>query len=333
MISRITLSIILFVSLAFVMRFGSAQSETLYDSIMQNRFFQKTIILSVPHAAKEIRERVLLGCLLFHDENLSSKRNMSCAACHPIDKGGMDGKRFSTGSNGKTAGRNTPTLFNLSLAYRYGWTAKYDSLEELTEIILLNKDRIGGEWANIIRYLTNENKYAGMFKSFRDSSISKENVVLALTSYIRSLNTPDSPFDRFLKGDPYAVTHIALSGFMEFKNHGCIACHQGVLAGANMVSPIGVFSDFGENPKKDDSDTGLMRDTGKSEDKNVFRVPQLRNVAITPPYFHDGSAPELKDAVLIMGMLQLGYEMGSDEIDRICEFLYTLTGKTDGFSK
>jgi cytochrome c peroxidase len=149
----------------------------------------------------------------------------------------------------------------------------------------------------------------------------------AIADFERSLLTPGSRFDRYLDGDRQALTHEELKGYELFKSYGCIACHQGVNVGGNLYQRLGVMQVYGEGSAAADSvDVGRMAITGKPEDRFVFKVPGLRNVGLTAPYFHDGSVETLAQAVVLMGQLQLGVAIPTDDVARIVQFLHTLTG-------
>jgi len=279
-------------------------------------------VLSVPD-----RGKVDLGRRLFNDTRLSRSHNMSCASCHDLDRGGADDRARPVGSDGKPLDYNSPTVFNASANFRLNWRGNFRSLEEQNDAVLLDPRLMNADWPELLARLRADPDYPVQFKANYGSPPDRPNVLDALAAFQRSLVTPDARFDRYLRGERGAITPEEEQGYRLFKDYGCTACHQGVNVGGNLFQQFGIFyNPFAARPTIVEADLGRFTLTGQASDRHVFRVPSLRNVAVTAPYFHDGSAPALAEAVETMGRSQLGRELSSDDIARIVAFLKTLTG-------
>ena len=286
-------------------------------------------ITPVPPASDGELGKVALGKRLFHDPRLSTDSSRSCATCHPLDRGGMDGKPRAITLRGAQHRRNTLTIFNVGLSSSFNWDGIADTLEAHAEIVLLSPDLMGNTWPALLGRLRTDQVYVTSFDALYPDGLTRASVLNALASFERSLRTPDSRFDRYLRGDAQALTAREKRGYDLFKSHGCVACHQGVNIGGNVYQKFGVF----QPPDQESGrpvDLGRYRVTSAIRDREVFRVPSLRNVAVTGPYFHDGRAQTLHDAVETMARVQLGRELSEEEIGTIVRFLHTLTGEYQG---
>lgn len=290
-----------------------------------------------PPAAIADEARVALGERLFHDPRLSHGDRVACASCHDLDQGGDDGRVRSPSANGESQAFNTPTVFNAALSFRLNWRGNFRTLEEHNEAVLLDEALMSTSWAEVLPKLRTDAELSQDFVAAYREAPSRETVLDALAAYQRSLVTPGAPFDRYLGGDDDAITPQEKEGYRLFKDYGCAACHQGVNAGGNLFQKFGVFEDPFANRSAgsttlSEADAGRFALTGRNRDRQVFRVPSLRNVAVTAPYFHDGRTASLEEAVEIMGRSQLGREIGSRDVKLIVEFLGTLTGEYRGRS-
>lgn len=276
-------------------------------------------------------KRVQLGLRLFNDPRLSVNNTLSCASCHRLDKGGADDKPFSLGFDGKPVEVNTPTVFNAGLNFHQFWDGRVDTLEEQVHIVVISPTEMGSTWETVVKRIADDPGYAKDFKDAYPDGVTKPNIQSSLADYERTLQTPNSRFDQYLLGNTDALTPREKFGYQRFKEYGCIACHQGVNIGGNMFQKFGImghyFADRG-NPTR--ADEGRFNITGDENDRQVFKVPSLRNVAVTAPYFHDGSAPTLERAVEVMFKYQLGREPLKNDTTLIVEFLKTLTGEWEG---
>ncbi|MCP4598260.1 cytochrome c peroxidase [Neptuniibacter sp.] len=254
------------------------------------------------------REKIQLGKALFFDKNLSADRSLSCASCHELEKyAGGDGAEVSTGIWGKKGDRNAPTVWNSAFQKRLFWDGRARSLEQQAIQPLLNPIEMGMKSEiEIEKRVQEQPHYPDLFsRAFEgDTEISIDKIVKAIASYERTLITNDSPYDEFVRGDVSALTSQQLSGMALFEKVGCVHCHFGP-----NFSAASVFSDglelraFPANPDQ----LGAEYNFGNDGEKNtVWRVPSLRNVALTGPWLHNGQVDDLKEVVRIMAKAQLG---------------------------
>jgi cytochrome c peroxidase len=271
---------------------------------------------------------VKLGARLFVDKRLSADGTVSCASCHILPSGGADRRRFSVGIEGQPGDVNAPTIYNSAFNFRQFWDGRAATLEDQVDGPVQNRKEMGSTWEHVLAELTSDASYDRQFRAALGSGISRENVRRAIAEFERSLTTPNSRLDRWLRGDDAALTPRELRGYALFKEYQCINCHQGVNLGGSMYQRLGVMAEyFTRNRKESPGDLGRFNVTGDEHDRHVFRVPPLRNVALTAPYFHDGSAKTLPDAVRVMIHDQLGREVVEEDVDQIVAFLQTLTGE------
>jgi cytochrome c peroxidase len=285
-------------------------------------------IKPLPRSLQQDAARAAIGRLLFQDGRLSASGKESCSSCHDLAKGGADSRVYSIGFNGAPTTVNAPTVYNAALNFKQFWNGRADSLEAQIDSVVRNPVEMGSDWKNVTVKIAQDANYRRMFSgSYRDG-VTSVNIQNALATYERTLITPDSRFDRYLRGDPNAISNAEKAGYVKFKQYGCIACHQGVNVGGNMFQKFGVMGDyFAQRGNPTVSDMGRYLVTREEEDKHVFKVPSLRNVALTAPYFHDGSAKTLDAAVDVMFKYQLGRMASREDKAAIIEFLNTLTGE------
>jgi cytochrome c peroxidase len=270
-------------------------------------------------------QKVTLGQILFRDTRLSRDNTISCATCHDLANGGVDRLPRSFGVGGAVGDINTPTVYNSSLNFRQFWDGRAATLEEQAEGPILSPVEMASSWEHVLSVLEGDPQISARFRAIYGGKVSREQVLEVIAEFERSLVTP-SRFDRWLKGDERAISEKELEGYTLFKRHGCTACHQGVNVGGNIFQKFGVMLDYFANKEVTQADLGRFNVTGREEDKHVFKVPGLRNVALTSPYFHDGSAQSLHEAVATMGRYQLGLDIPAEEVQLIVLFLTTLTG-------
>lgn len=288
-------------------------------------------IKPVPLSLNQDPARAELGRQLFHDSRLSGNNKTSCASCHNLEKGGTDGLARSIGLNGAQTAVNTPTVFNAAFNFKQFWNGRAESLEAQVDQVIRNPDEMGSTWVDVIDKISKDKKYQRAFLTSYKDGISQANIQNALATFERTLITPNSRFDKYLRGDNAAISEIEKTGYKKFKQFGCIACHQGVNVGGNMFQKFGVMGDyFQQRGKPTEADLGRYLVTKEESDKHVFKVPSLRNVVLTAPYFHDASAKTLEDAVDIMFRFQLGRVGSKEDKDAIVKFLNTLTGERAG---
>jgi cytochrome c peroxidase len=277
--------------------------------------------------------KVALGERLFNDKRLSHDNSISCASCHRLSQGGVDGQAISIGI-GSVKGRiNAPTVFNSALNFRQFWDGRAASLEEQTVGPVHDPKEMGSNWAEVMGKLSQDTALTSQFKTAYADGLQVKNIQDAIATFERTLSTPNARFDKYLKGDKTALSADELQGYRLFKSYGCVACHQGVNVGGNMFQTFGVMGDyFAKRGNVTAADLGRYNITKIESDKHVFKVPSLRNVAVTAPYFHDGSAVTLADAVEVMFKYQLGRPASPRDRELIVKFLHTLTGEYQGKS-
>ena len=288
-------------------------------------------IKPIPTDTKLDARKVALGERLFNDKRLSKDNSVSCASCHALAAGGNDGKQFSTGVGGAKGSINAPTVFNSGFNFRQFWDGRANSLEEQVTGPVHNPQEMGTNWAQVLAKLVKDEALAAQFKDSYADGVQSKNIQDAIAIFQRSLTTPNARFDKHLRGDKTALSADELKGYQLFKNYGCVACHQGVNVGGNMFQVFGVMGDYFKNRgNPTEADLGRYNVTKNEADKHRFKVPSLRNVAVTAPYFHDGSAKTLPDAVDVMFKYQLGRPASAQDKELIVKFLHTLTGEYKG---
>ncbi|MGB0495886.1 MAG: cytochrome-c peroxidase [Kangiellaceae bacterium] len=267
---------------------------------------------------------VLLGKALFDSTLLSSDNTVSCSSCHIVSKGGTDNFPKSVGVNSKLGDRNSPTVLNASLNFRQFWDGRSITLSEQISGPIHNPVEMASSFPQIIDKLKRAPVFNKAFNALNSNGITKENIIKAITLYEESLITYNSPIDNYLLGDDSALNEQQIRGLDKFKQYGCITCHQGRNIGGNLFQKLGRLD---KAPTHLLEDKGLFNITKLEKDKHVFKVPSLRNVALTAPYFHDGSITTLNDAVKLMGRMQLGIELSEDDINDIVALLHSFTGE------
>ncbi|WP_372852393.1 MULTISPECIES: cytochrome-c peroxidase [Pseudomonas] len=276
-------------------------------------------------------QRVELGRRLFNEPRLSLDNSLSCASCHRLDQGGADAQAKSQGIKGQLSQVNTPSVFNAALNFRQFWDGRVETLQAQIDNVVQSPTEMGNNWPNLLRTLNDDASYRQAFGALYPDAITAANVQDALASYERTLLSAGSRFDQYLQGNTEILSQEEKYGYQRFKDYGCIACHQGVNIGGNMFQKFGVMNDyFADRGNPTDADLGRFLITGDEQDRNVFKVPSLRNVAVTAPYFHDGSATTLEQAVEVMFKYQLGRTPNPQDTRLIVKFLQTLTGQWQG---
>jgi cytochrome c peroxidase len=243
---------------------------------------------------------------------LSGDGSRACIFCHDIHTNGADTNRHDKALDGSELPFNTPTVFNAGLSFRLGWEGKFRTLEAQAEASLENPQRMGISIDDVLPKLSADPELMHQFEAAYGRGPDRAGLLDAIATYERSLLTPGSRFDRWLGGDAAALSAEEKDGYQLFKSIGCISCHQGVNVGGNLFERQGIFHPLVSPPPE------------------IVRVPSLRNVATTPPYFHDGSAPTLDEAARRMGNAQLDQTLSDQQIEAIVAFLNTLTGTYRG---
>jgi cytochrome c peroxidase len=275
--------------------------------------------------------RVELGRLLFRDPRLSGDGTVSCASCHVISEGGADGRPRSPGVAGRVGEINAPSVLNRVFDFRQFWDGRAESLIAQIEGPLHHPKEMDSSWEHVLAVLEADPGFADGFRAAYPDGLSAANVRDAIATFEAALITPNAAFDRWLCGDDDALSPTALHGYRSFQDYGCISCHQGRNVGGNMYQRLGVVDDYFDGSRPiEKADLGRFNVTGDERDRYVFKVPSLRNVELTAPYFHDASQETLPEAVRTMARVQLGRRLPEDDVDAIVAFLRSLTGDLPG---
>lgn len=275
--------------------------------------------------------KVELGQILYHDPRLSSTGTVACASCHNTMLGGEDNRPNSMGVNGQTGGRSAPTVWNAAFNKVQFWDGRAASLEEQAAGPVTNPIEMGMKsWDEVVARLKTIEGYQDLFaKAFGDDSISKDNATKAIAAYERTLITPNSAYDKYAGGDKSALTEQQVRGLEKMAELGCTGCHSGPAfngGGSFQRFPVAANGYF-EAQYHFKKDKGVAEVTKKEADEHLFKVPTLRNIALTAPYFHNGAVKTLNEAVFLMGKLQLGKDLSKEEVADIVAFLDALTGE------
>lgn len=286
------------------------------------------LFAALPATVDVDEARAELGNRLYHDPALSGDGTLSCASCHDITAGGDDGNPTSVGINEQLGPINAPTTLNAGFHVAQFWDGRAADLQEQAAGPVANPIEMGADWDVVVERLSAVPEYVAAFDALYDDGITVDNVTDAIAAFEETLVTP-SRFDTWLAGDDEALTAEELHGLDRFVAAGCPTCHNGVVLGGNSFQKMGLVQNYFElrGGELTEADLGRFNHTGNESDRHFFKVPTLRNVALTAPYFHDGSVTDLAEAVRIMGSVQLGQELSDDDVDAIVTFLNALTGE------
>jgi len=285
-------------------------------------------------ALKTNPDKVALGKRLFFENRLSHDNSISCAHCHKLEKlGGADGLKHSFGVDGAEGLVNSPTVFNAALNFAQFWDGRASSLETQIDGPLTSHLEMSSSWHEVIQKLQADASYPKQFLALYADGINEINIKNAIVEFERSLITVDSRFDKYLKGDEHAITAEEKHGYTLFKSYGCVACHQGRNLGGNLFQTLGIVNDyFIDFPLENEAGKGRFNVTGIAEDMHRFKVPSLRLVVLTAPYFHSGNKKNLAETIRTMAKYQLGRTIPDHDLHAIIAFLYSLPGSYQGHS-
>ncbi len=302
---------------------GAAAEEVAIDPSLL-RMFRPLPTTMDSEKNPSTKERVDLGRMLYYEKRLSKNHDVSCNSCHALDKYGMDQTSVSSGHKGQKGNRNAPTVYNAAAHLAQFWDGRAADVEEQAKGPVLNPVEMAmpsGEGA--VAVLKSMPAYVQAFqKAFpgEKGPVTFDNMSRAIAAFERRLMTP-SRWDDFLQGNKTALSSAEKAGFLKFTEAGCQSCHMGVLVGGVMYQKLGLVE-----PWSDSSDLGRYQVTKQESDKLVFKVPSLRNIEKTAPYYHNGSVATLEQAVKLMGEHQLGRQLRDDEVQSIVTWLTALTG-------
>lgn len=301
---------------------GMAQAEQRYKP-------NNELIKPIEAAQVKNQAEVELGKKLFFDPRLSRSGFISCNSCHNLSMGGTDNLKTSIGDKWTQGPINSPTVLNATLNFVQFWDGRAANLQEQAGGPIANPKEMAFSHDLAVDILSSIPQYRVEFKEvFKKDKITIEQITRALAAFEETLVTPNSRFDKWLKGDEKAINDQELRGYLLFKNSGCVACHNGVAVGGNSFQKMGVMEPY----VTDNESAGRAGVSGDDVDRMKFKVPTLRNVELTYPYFHDGAANTLSEAVETMGRLQLGRKFTKEEVKDIVAFLKTLTGEQPKFN-
>lgn len=320
--SILVLFLLSFLSIIFI-SCGEKKPEIDKMALMTNaKAVFQPLPAKMPGSENDTPELIALGEKLYFDVRLSKENNQSCNTCHVVDNNGagVDNKPTSPGSIANTIGvRNSPTVLNAGFHFVQFWDGRSPNLKEQAKGPILNPIEMGiVDSMSAVKRIATVDEYKEIFKKV-NMTITYDNIAGALAAFERTLITKDR-FDMFLKGNPQALTDVEAEGLSLFIDKGCTTCHTGPLLGGNMYQKMGLLKPFA-----DTTDVGRFAITKNINDKFIFKVPSLRNVALTYPYFHDGKVADLKTAVITMADIQLAKTLTEDETTKIVSFLESLS--------
>ena len=295
-------------------------------------------VAPVPADNPTTEAKLELGKMLFFDPRLSSSGTVSCFSCHNVMEGGDDQRSVSVGVHGQTGGRNAPTVVNAAFLSSQFWDGRAATLEEQALGPITNPIEMGMESLDsAIDRLNRIHGYKPYFEAAFGSgdTITAENVAKAIAAYERTLITPNSPYDRYVRGETDALTEPEIRGMQAFQQEGCTSCHSGAaFSGPSMPVGTGFFTKFPIFEGHPDmealgllEDKGRFEETGSEADTMMWRVPTLRNVELTAPYLHNGSVKTLEQAITIMAQSQLNKTLSEERVADIAAFLKALSGE------
>lgn len=277
--------------------------------------------------------KAALGYALYHDTRLSVDNTVSCASCHELENAGVDNHQYSHGVNDQLGGVNAPTVYNAVYNFVQFWDGRAQTLAAQAAGPPLNPVEMASEsFGQIVAKLMKDKKFVREFTAVYPDGLNEANITDAIEQFERTLITPDSAFDKWLRGDDSAITADEIAGYELFKKYDCATCHAGQNLGGLSYELMGLrrhyFAERGLELTHEDN--GRFKETGLERDRHRFKVPGLRNVEHTWPYYHDGTRETLEEAVRDMGLYQSGVELSETEVASIVSFLKTLTGEHNG---
>ncbi len=279
-------------------------------------------ITPIPLQVKYDKSKAALGKKLFFDPILSKDETISCSSCHNLPGNGANLSPFSFGVNGAEGDMNSPTVLNSSFNFVQFWNGRAKDLKEQALGPIENPVEMASKLDDVIEKLKNSS-YKQEFQKIYKDGVTKENLADAIAEFEIALITPNSRFDKYLRGDKNAINEQEKRGFETFKDLGCVSCHNGINVGGNMYQKSGVTEGYKQAKKV----YGRFDVTKRERDRHVYKVPTLRNIELTQPYFHDGQVLTLKEAISKMQTLQLGIKPNKNYTEDIEAFLKTLTGE------
>ncbi|MEI6789618.1 MAG: cytochrome c peroxidase [Myxococcaceae bacterium] len=306
---------------------SSRQKNGILAYINQQNPQDSLVALTSKNIPKVNLDKANLGKSLFFDKRLSSNDTISCASCHNLAKGGTDQMPVATGIHGQQGPINSPTVLNSVFNFRQFWDGRAGNLQEQAAGPVTNPKEMGSNWPQVIAKLEKDKLFSRLFQTTYPKGYSSKNITEAIGEYEKTLVTPDSAFDRYLLGDKNAFSAQQEKGYQLFLANKCMSCHSGVALGGQSFDKMGRKADYfaWRNKELTEADYGRFNITKRKSDRHKFKVPTLRNIALTYPYFHDGSTSDLMEAVQIMSEFQNGKKLTPEDARAIADFLKTTT--------
>lgn len=323
---------------------NSTKKEMMLNWVRQHRLAFHSNGLAAPEFANEPVQpivdslpvdlrKVVLGKMLYHDPRLSADNSVSCATCHDLDAGGVDNLQYSTGIAGQKGGVNAPTVYNAALNFVQFWDGRAATLADQAAGPPLNPVEMGcTSFDEIVAKLQLDKNFSAAFLSVYPEGLSQATITDAISEFEKTLITPNAAFDRYLKGDKTALNEQEIAGYELFKEYNCATCHAGENLGGLSYEKMGLHQDYFADRGLDmsEEDNGRFKQTKNEYDRHRFKVPGLRNIELTSPYFHDGTLQTLQEAVDYMVKYQTSRTITAEQNEAIVAFLKTLTGERDG---
>lgn len=320
--------------------FNGREKSVIAGWIRNKRGYDEPVC-PIPESVEFDKAKAELGERLFNDGRISLDGTITCATCHVLENGGADhaDERVSEGINGLKGGVNAPTVYNSEFNVRQFWNGRAADLREQAEGPATNPVEMGDQsWDQICERLGKDKALVKEFEAlYPEEGLTKMTVTDAIAEFERTLITPNSRFDKYLKGDKDAITPEELLGYEKFKENACATCHTGAILGGRSFEYLDIYGDYFSDRTDEiaynSDDDGLKGYTGKVEDLHKFKVPGLRNISLTAPYFHDGTFLTLEDAVKAMARYELGKDLTDKDIQSIVAFMNTLDGNNPHLSR
>ena len=311
--------------------------EQFYPNLLAAAEFRNEPVRPIPDSVAVNPDKVQLGKELYHDTRLSGDGTVSCATCHGIETAGVDNKQYSEGIKGQKGGVNAPTSYNACFNFVQFWDGRAETLAAQAGGPPLNPVEMGSaSFDEIAARLAEDKDFEKRFLAVYPEGLNEQTITDAIAEYEKTLITPNSAFDRYLKGDQQALSAEQVEGYALFKEYKCATCHAGVNMGGLSYELMGQRADYfkdrevNEKSGLTDADNGRWAQTKVERDRYRFKTPTLRNVALTWPYYHDGSVPTLEKAIEMMAEYQVGRTMPEADVQKVKTFLDALTGQYQG---
>ena len=295
-----------------------------YPNILASEAFANETVRPIEDSVSVDLRKVILGDMLYHDTRLSVDNTISCASCHDLKTGGVDNKQFSEGVFGQFGGVNAPTVFNAYYNFVQFWDGRATTLAAQAAGPPLNPVEMGCKsFDEICEKLNADDNFRKAFTQVYPEGITEATITDAIQEFEKTLLTPNSRFDKYLKGDATAMNDTEVAGFELFKKYNCTTCHVGENLGGQSYELMGIKADYfaDRGTELTVEDNGRFKETKLERDRHRFKVPGLRNIALTAPYFHDGTMKTMEEAVIAMAKYEVGINLKADEVEKITAFL------------